>query len=63
MPSNDTPIDHCPYCGERAVLRHDSDNGVVQYIECANNLCNVRLTDWGGQGTEWLVKAWNRRVK
>jgi hypothetical protein len=49
----------CPCCGSQADLEHDE---MLQYIECSNSLCMLRMTDWGGFGTEWLVKAWNKRV-
>jgi hypothetical protein len=61
------PIDPCKHCGGRAVLGHygspETYDEIYQYIECSAEDCQIRLTDWGGQGTEWLVNAWNRTAK
>lgn len=49
----------CPFCGGRAILRHDSSGC---YVECGNGMCSVMPTTWYFDEEEKVIEAWNRRA-
>ena len=57
--TNGTELKLCPFCGGRAVLRHDSSG---YYVKCNNGMCKVMPTTWYYDEENEAINAWNRRV-
>ena len=51
-----TKLKPCPFCGSRAILIVDPDNG-RSLVECSGCYVNIR-----GRAREMAIAAWNRRA-